>query len=478
MRFQNGSHEGNETKTIVLKETYHFKLIGDSATSINSFQIVIDSFYAFVTIERVKLSKSSFSINLQLSTIDVTNSYFIDSTIAFNSKVNILNSTFQSTDFTLRKGELNISGNVAFITYTSSLSLLNSTTINIDDNASVKFCRDFTCNETGNIVWDDPDMWLNISSGNFSEIKLSDNCPFGYCRKFCNEYDTECTNVKTLNSQCASFRAETLCGRCDNSSSLGIGYDFSCHICTDNDNLALLILFAAAGPLLIVFISILNLTVTQGVINGLIFYANVIWAYKDFFFQIDRFAEYSYSETRLDSVYFYLIYNPVYVILAWLNLDFGIPSCFFKNLTAPVKTSLEFIFPFYIAILFFIGLRYSSKLSKILGSRSVPTLATLLFLSYTKLLRTIITCLQVATYNVHSPHGKKVVHHVWALDGQPYASDFMRGHVFLFVFALVCLILFWMPYTFLLFFMQWLSCLLYTSPSPRDATLSRMPSSA
>ena len=29
-----------------------------------------------------------------------------------------------------------------------------------------------------------------------------------------------------------------------------------------------------------------------------------------------------------------------------------------------------------------------------------------------------------------------------------------------------------------LFFAVWLVCLLYTSPSPRDATLSRMPSSA
>ena len=35
-----------------------------------------------------------------------------------------------------------------------------------------------------------------------------------------------------------------------------------------------------------------------------------------------------------------------------------------------------------------------------------------------------------------------------------------------------------LPLTLIAIFIEWKTCLLYTSPSPRDATLSRMPSSA
>ena len=40
-------------------------------------------------------------------------------------------------------------------------------------------------------------------------------------------------------------------------------------------NLVLLIVFAAAGFIIVFFIATLNLTVTQGAINGLIIYSNV-----------------------------------------------------------------------------------------------------------------------------------------------------------------------------------------------------------
>ena len=119
------------------------------------------------------------------------------------------------------------------------------------------------------------------------------------------------------------------------------------------------------------------------------------------------------------------------------------------------KTWLQFVFPFYTASLFLLGLRFSSKLSKVFGSKSVPTLATLLFLSYSKLLRTIIACLQLAifyTYNDSNINGSVSI--VWAIDG-----NFSYGqypHIFLLLAALACFVLLWMPYTLLLFLMQWL----------------------
>ena len=80
------------------------------------------------------------------------------------------------------------------------------------------------------------------------------------------------------------------------------------------------------------------------------------------------------------------------VFIAWLNLDFGIETCF-VGLDAYWKTWLQFLFPFYIwaiAGVIIVACRYSSRLTNLIGSRAVPLLATLFLLSYMKLLRTVI----------------------------------------------------------------------------------------
>ena len=141
--------------------------------------------------------------------------------------------------------------------------------------------------------------------------------------------------------------------------------------------MALVIFFAAAGFLLVIAISVSNLTVTQGMINGLMFYANIVWTYQNAFFPHNPTGISAFLKT----------------FLAWLNLDFGIETCFYNCLDMYGKMWLQIIFPFYIAAIFLFVVHYSSKLSKILGDRSVPTLPTLLFLSYAKLLRIIIASL-------------------------------------------------------------------------------------
>ena len=440
MIFMNGSYEGNRTDTIFLQEIKIFHLIGKGATTISSLNLVLNSYYFYEPIEirQVNLTNSYFTFNTDTN---ISHAHFLKSSIRVSvndgySAVLICNSTFQSTNITVSYGTIYLSGFVKFYTFGSNVTLLNGTTIKIGDNANITFCKNYTCKEAGDITWDAQNLWLHINktkNGNYSEIKLSDSCPLGKCLK---------QSTKTLDNQCSEYHTGDLCGSCTDS--LGIGYS-GCLECSNNNNLALLILFAAAGPLLIIVISILNLTVTQGVINGVIFYANIVWVYKSFFLQISDNSRFYY--------YYYYYYNPLYVILAWLNLDFGVPTCFAHGLTAPVKHFLEFLFPFYIATLFFVGLRFSDKLSKLLGSRSVPTLATLLFLSYTKLFRTIITCFQLATYELHQPNKETEIIHVWAIDGKPFYG-FKEPHFYLFVFAVVLLVVLWIPYTFLLLLMQ------------------------
>ena len=80
------------------------------------------------------------------------------------------------------------------------------------------------------------------------------------------------------------------------------------------------------------FIKVTDFTVTVGLINGLILYANLIKA-NDYMFLIG-------GPKTLNNI--------MQVIIAWLNLDLGIETCFFGGLDSYWKTWLQFVFPIYI----------------------------------------------------------------------------------------------------------------------------------
>jgi len=112
---------------------------------------------------------------------------------------------------------------------------------------------------------------------------------------------------------------------------------------------------------------------------------------------------------------------------------------------------LQFVFPFYTAGLFIIGLRYSTVLARLFGDRSVPVLATLLFLSYTKLMHTIVTALAVGMLTTYPSSETQLV---WAVDSNLEFGHF--PHITVMLAALACLLLLWLPYTLLVLLMQWL----------------------
>ncbi len=97
-------------------------------------------------------------------------------------------------------------------------------------------------------------------------------------------------------------------------------------------------MFIVAGVALVLFIKLLDITVAHGTINGLILYANIIWNSQGIFFPVREQADQLYS-----NFYYFLR-----VFVAWLNLDFGIETCFIQGLDAYGKKWLQFIFPTYL----------------------------------------------------------------------------------------------------------------------------------
>ena len=286
-----------------------------------------------------------------------------------------------------------------------------------------------------NNIWVDA---YNNSKSNMSGILIQNNCPFDYCN---SAKHSPWISLDNPNAQCAVNRGGILCGACENGSSLAIGSS-ECLQCEDSNGLLLLIFFAAAGFLLVIFIKLLNLTVSQGTINGLVFYANIIWAYQDIFLSD------VVGKTQF-----------LYTFIAWLNLDFGIEICFFQGLTAFRKTWLQFLFPLYIWSIaggMILLAHYSERMTKLFGKNSVHVLATLFLLSYAKILRIVIDVLFPATLYVYTNQRdpvKSLTKVVWALDGN---LDYGRyPHIFLLVVILLIVIPFlWLPYSLILLFVQ------------------------
>ena len=241
------------------------------------------------------------------------------------------------------------------------------------------------------------------------------NCP----RDYCDRSETM-VDLREPDTQCRLNRGGVLCGCCQNEYSLNLGSN-KCTQCTDK-TIALLILFAALGILLVVLIATLDLTVASGTINGLIFYANIVWVNNAILFSFQDIENNAY----------YIITLPI----AWINLDFGIETCFSDKLDQLIKTGLQFVFPVYIwciAGLIILICHYSTRATKLFGNNSVAVLATLFLLSFGKLFRNITDVLTYADLRDLN----NTVHSVWALDGNVSYDD--PRHIGLIVVALIFL---------------------------------------
>ena len=263
-------------------------------------------------------------------------------------------------------------------------------------------------------------------------VLVHEHCPLGYC----TTGDTPHLNLLHPDSQCANNRSGILCGQCQGNHmhSLVLGGS-QCRQCSDIW-LLLIPVFMAAGLLLILFLTFLNMTVSVGTINGLVFFTNIVQANRDIFFTSTK-----YSLTYLLGIF-----------VAWMNLDFGFNVCFYNGMNGYAKMWLQFVFPAYlwlILIVFIILSHYYTSVAKLCRRNIVSVLSTLFFLSYTKLLRTVIAILSVTYLNY--PAGRKAV---WLFDAN---IEYAKGkHLPLFLTALLVLTFFSIPYTFFLLTAQWM----------------------
>ena len=195
-------------------------------------------------------------------------------------------------------------------------------------NNNIKSC--IFSNGTGLILRPVP-YWIGLPSYINSSILIHPYCPFHYCQS----KDINIT-AESTNTQCQYQRSGVLCGSCREGLSMILGS--SEYKSCSNVYLVSIIFFILCGVALVTILTLLNMTVSVGTLNGLILFANIL--------QANRTAFLPLTTSHTSAMIAFLR-----TFIAWLNLDLGIPICFFDGLTTYVKTWLQFVFPLYVLAL-------------------------------------------------------------------------------------------------------------------------------
>uniref|UniRef100_A0A1X7VQ24 Uncharacterized protein n=1 Tax=Amphimedon queenslandica TaxID=400682 RepID=A0A1X7VQ24_AMPQE len=283
------------------------------------------------------------------------------------------------------------------------------------------------CNINSSTITSNPrNKWIGY---NYEDTcTYTGDCPFGYCK------GEEVTfTINNVDEQCALDRSGVLCGGCAEGYSIKLGSN-ECGQCS-NSYLSLLLVFGIAGVVLVIILILLNLTVTIGTINGLIFYANIVKILKPILFQTDSIPVLSQ-------------------FISWINLDFGVNVCFYDGMTPSHKIWWQFAFPIYIWII--IGIitiavkkmtnhRFFDPVTRyFIHFKIVNIFATLLLLSYTKLIQTLVNIFNRSSIECDG-EAKTVLYYDGTLD---YAKG-SHLPMFLFGFGFLCVVI--VPYTLFLF---------------------------
>ena len=289
------------------------------------------------------------------------------------------------------------------------------------------------CDLASGTVTRSDNKWIGLYNNGTNNLPaVVYTCPLDYCKLTLTQL-----SLAAPDELCDKNRQGLLCGHCSPNLSVVFG-STECQVCSDLWLLSIL-LYGVLGIVLVAVLFMINLTVTQGTIYGLIFYANVVQVNSSIFF----------DQPSL---------KPLQILISFINLDLGFPLCFYNGMDDAAKTGLQFVFPAYLLVLtitvvmvchYCLRESFGSKISNVclnrfshfVGKRAVRVLATLIYLSYSKLLRTVIDILTYATVKVEGSSQFRV----WFYDG---TIRYLEGtHLALFIVAVVTSVFFIIPYT-------------------------------
>ena len=312
-------------------------------------------------------------------------------------------------------------------------------TIGVCDCVKLLLNKGIQCNISDGTVTRPGTSWIGILEYDITNVSNTDNnsskpdviigyadhCPTRYC-----DQTATTVNISDTSSLCIFERTGVMCGRCKPGLSITVGSP-ECLPC-NNWWLLTIPLYALLGVAIVVLLLVLQLTVTQGTINGLIFYATLL--------NVDTYTLLTGYKGSQWSV----------IVLSFLNLELGFSVCLYDGLTEIDKALLSILFPIYILLLavgFVYVSRYSYRFASLTSRSAIPVLATLIYITYYKLLRFSVNGLTYGIIQLQYPpnHNQRV----WYYDGSiHYLHD--SKHLLLFFMVLFVICVFILPYGILL----------------------------
>ena len=215
------------------------------------------------------------------------------------------------------------------------------------------------------------------------------------------------SNYDNKESVCSDNREGPLCSQCIPGYSVTFGSN-QCEKCS-NWWLLTLIVYGLAGPLLIYLLYALNLTLTTGKLNGIIFYSQMLN-------NTSTLLGY-YNAVNDGFVKFIFFCSRGILLLINLNISFNIPLCFYDGMTELWKSGLGLLFPVYLLSIV-IGLiiisRYSIRLSNRIANSSIQVLVTVVHLSFSTLLTSLFDVFTPVYIHTNTSDAPLVV---WQNDG-------------------------------------------------------------
>ena len=303
-----------------------------------------------------------------------------------------------------------------------------------------------TCDIDTQLIKRESSVWIGYLNSTGTTL-YHRHCPLNYCvenvvRLSSSDIMLYSDNYSAVQSKlCAHNRTEVLCGKCSRGLSVTLGGQ-KCKKCS-NYWLFLLIVIALSGALLVLTLTSLNITITEGYLSGILFFCNIIKSNISIFFPPQN--------------HIYLLTDVLKFFVSSLSLTMsGWPLCLYNGMDAYALAWLGFAYPFYIWLLSGLLIYFGDKFNRLVRHNSVKVLATLIILSYSILLHSVIEALQATRmYYVNSI--KYDYEYLWLKDGN--IKYFQGKHIPLVVFSsLLGLIL--LPFTFCLLCIQ---CLLRVS---------------
>ena len=207
--------------------------------------------------------------------------------------------------------------------------------------------------------------WLAAIDDDVQYVEL---CSPTLCDHNLKNVSLNLSATSNIDILCTNDHAGRACGDCKDGYSRVFGSD-SCKKC-NNVWLITILLYAVLGVILIVILFLLKFTVTLGIINGLIFFCNMMSINEKLFFN-ENISRFSFLR----------------VFISIFNLDLGFEVCFYDGMSQIVKTGLQFVFPVYLWPLMIVIVylsRWSNRFQRRVSRTSVPVFATLILLSYVK----------------------------------------------------------------------------------------------